>query len=63
MRVDLRRPGVEGVEVVREAVGATAVADVAGVAVLGRGRVVVAGVGIEVWRVEVGGLEGGWMEG
>lgn len=55
VRVDLRRPGVEGVEVVREAVGATAVADVAGVAVLGRGRVVAAGVGIEVWRVEVEG--------
>ena len=46
---------MEGVEVVREAVGATAVADVAGVAVLGRGRVVAVGVGIEVWGVEVGG--------
>lgn len=46
---------MEGVEVAREAVGATAVADVAGVAVLGRGRVVAAGVGIEVWGVEVGG--------
>lgn len=46
---------MEGVEVVREAVGATAVADVAGVAVLERGRVVVAGVGIEVLGVEVGG--------
>lgn len=51
----MRRPGVEGVEVVREAVGATAVADVAGVAVLERGRVVVAGVGIEVLGVEAGG--------